>query len=323
MSRRILMALVALSLLTAGCQVAQQLASGRIPSPSSLSSAVSDVKEVGEKVSEARKDLSPENEYFLGRAVSAGIASRAGCKLVEQEALDKGELGEATAYVSRVGNLVALAAMARDCGKRQEDGRCSDDRPAPVAGWHFALLPGEAINAYAAPGGFVFLTLGTVKAAASEDELAAVLAHEVAHVLRGHGIGSIKSARWADVVVTGAGKVAKQSGIPLARQVEAFGGSIDDIVGSLFTKGYSRGSEYEADKLAVQIAREAGYDPGALGRFLANLEKTEAKGSGGFKDTHPSAADRIKELGQAGKLAQAAPNATRSARFAQALQGLH
>ena len=72
------------------------------------------------------------------------------------------------------------------------------------------VVEDDTINAFAAPGGWIFVTSAAVKAAKSEDQLAALLAHEVAHVIRGHALGSIKKSRWAGVRVANLHREGRQ-----------------------------------------------------------------------------------------------------------------
>ena len=139
---------------------------------------------------DAKKDLTPENEYYVGRSVATNLLSRANYKYVEADAYQSGQLGKTTAYVNAVGNVLAASAMGTPR---------KDDRPSPIAGWHFVIVDDDTINAFAASGGFILVNKGLIKTAKNEDELAAVLAHEVAHTVRGHAIGSIKKSRMAGV----------------------------------------------------------------------------------------------------------------------------
>lgn len=238
-------------------------------------------------VKDAKKDLTPENEYFLGRSVATKILANADYQYRDADGFQGGMLQNATAYVNAVGNVVAFAAM---------DTPRAGDRPSPIAGWHFVILEDETINAFAAPGGTIFVTRGAIVQAKSEDELAAVLAHEVAHVVRGHAIGTIKKSRMSGVY-----KKFLDSSVELDPETEkmmtgVFGGSIDDIVDGSLVKGYSKDTEFEADKVGLAIMAAAGYDPAAFTRYLKTLDAHQETGSGGFYATHPKPTDRIKKL---------------------------
>jgi len=262
-------------------------------------------------VQDAKKDLTPENEYYLGRSVGTKILANAGYQYHDREGWQSGKLSGMTAYVNAVGNVVAYAAM---------DTRRDGDRPSPIAGWHFVVVQDDkTINAFAAPGGYVFVTSAAVRQAQSEDELAAVLAHEVAHVVRGHAIGSIKKSRWAGVT-----KQFLDSSVTLDPEAakmmtDVFGGSIDDIVDAGFVKGYSKDTEFEADKIGLSIMVAAGYDPTAFTRYLKTLESHQDTGSGGFYATHPKASERIARLNkQIATLPKVKVPKVRTDRFLQA-----
>ena len=265
------------------------------------------IYDLAKGIKDAKKDLTPENEYFLGRSVATKILANSNYEYYDQDGFQYGQLGGMTAYVNAVGNVVAYAAM--------ETPR-KGDRPSPIAGWHFIILRDDTINAFAAPGGFIFVTAGALRTATSEDELAAVLAHEVAHVVRGHAIGSIKKSRFAGVT-----KEFLDSSVELSPEAEktmtdVFGGSIDDIVDGSMVKGYSKDTEFEADKVGLEILAAAGYDPKALIRYLKILEQNQDTGSGGFYATHPKASERIAKLeGQVKKMPKVSVPAARVDRF--------
>lgn len=277
-----------------------------------LSLTPDSVKQTYDAVTDAQKDLTPENEYYVGRAVATNLLSKHEYKYLDADALGEGRLEGATAYVNRVGNLVAYAAM-----ETTRDG----DRPSPIAGWHFTIVEDDTINAFAAPGGFIFITTAALAAAKNEDQLAAILAHEVAHVVRGHALGSIKKSRWAGVAKTALDSSVELDEQALGDLTKAFEGALDDIVDSVLVKGYSRDTEFEADRLGAEIMAAAGYNPKAFTRYLKKLRKSQDTGSGGMSSTHPSAADRIGKLKKVvGKLPQPEIPAARTERFAAAME---
>jgi predicted Zn-dependent protease len=99
---------------------------------------------------------------------------------------------------------------------------------------------------------------------------------------------------------------------------DVFGGSINDIVDGSMVKGYSKDTEFEADKVGLEILAEAGYDPNALIRYLKILAANQDTGSGGFYATHPKAADRIAKLeGQVKKMKSVSVPEVRVERFVQ------
>ena len=236
---------------------------------------------------DAKKDLTPENEYYVGRSVATNLLSRAQYKYVEAADYQAGQLGKTTAYVNAVGNVLAAAAMGQPR---------KDDRPSPIAGWHFVIVDDETINAFAASGGYILVNKGLVKAAKNEDELAAVLAHEIAHTVRGHAIGSIKKSRMAGVYKEMLNNTVQLDEQQLGTLTKAFEGAMDDMIDSMVVKGYSRDTEFEADRVGLKIMADAGYDPQAFIKLLEGLEKKQGKHKGGFSATHPSPTDRIGKL---------------------------
>ena len=253
---------------------------------------------VADATSKAARPISEEEEYYVGRAVAAKIL---GSYQLSTDAV-------LTRYVNLVGKTVAL----------------NSDKPFTHGGYHFAILETNEINAFAAPGGTIFITHGMIRTTASEDELAAVLAHEVAHIAKRDGISAIKSARWTQAVTLIGTTAAKNytSG-EVSQLVGLFEGSIDDIFKTLVVNGYSRSQEYAADEGALQTLAKCGYDPRALPSFLKRLEQRGRSSGGGIMQTHPGTADRIENIsGKMPSTAQIHPRATeaRMARFSGAVR---
>ena len=214
-----------------------------------------------------------EQEYYLGKTIGATVVGRLGGKALRPD-------HPTARYVRDVGTVLALAAA---------DQRSADDRPYPLKGYRFIVVENDSVNAVGMPGGFIAVTTGALRAARSEDELAAVLAHEVAHVQRGHVMWPVERAReqehMTSTILAGTDSV-----------VHAFFGKVVTL-GSDFVldKGYGKSNELAADAFAVKILRGAGYDPSALARMLTRLEGTSAQG--GFFSRHPPAAERVEALG--------------------------
>jgi hypothetical protein len=124
------------------------------------------IKSTAETTQKAAREISDEEEYFVGRAVAARIISS--YPLSVDESL--------TVYINKVGQAVALHS----------------EKPYTYGGYHFALLDSDEVNAFACPGGTILITTGMLKTVRNEDELAAVLAHEIAHVNNRDGIAAIK-----------------------------------------------------------------------------------------------------------------------------------
>jgi predicted Zn-dependent protease len=264
---------------------------------------------------DAKKDLSPENEYYVGRSVTTNLLSRADYKYVDSDAFKSGNLGPTTAYVNAVGNVLAAAAM----GEPRKD-----DRPSPIAGWHFVIVDDDSINAFAASGGFILVNKGLIKAARNEDELAAVLAHEIAHTVRGHALGSIKKARMAGVYKEMLDSTVQLDEAQLGTLTQAFEGAMGDMIDGMVVKGYSRDTEFEADRVGLKIMVDAGYDPAAFVSLLKSVDKKLGNaGTGGMKATHPAPKDRIAKLqGELAKYKAMTPPSARAERFKTAVAAL-
>ncbi len=156
--------------------------------------------------------------------------------------------------------------------------RLAQHAPQRRFSYKFQIVDQEAPNAFALPGGFIFVSRGLLTLTNSEDELAAVLGHEIVHVAARHAA---------------------------ARQ-ELMSGPLSFLQGG-YLAGYNRDQEREADRLGQGLAALAGYDPSGLATFLRELEHTERLKLGasrlpGFWDTHPSTARRVGEAGARARL---------------------
>lgn len=242
-------------------------------------------------------DITDEEEYYIGRSVSALVLAR--YPVYENDIL--------TQYLNRVGSAVAAYS----------------DRPETYAGYHFLILDSPEVNAFAAPGGFVFVTKGLIAQCRDEEMLAAVLAHEVGHVVARHGLKAIKQSRLMDTFKLIGSEVAKQYGpADLAQLTDLFQGVLSDIAGQLIERGYDRKLEYEADGLAIKFTRATGYNPTGLSDLLKNLAASSKKEGGkGMFQTHPTPQDRLDRVNQQIQAFQTVPVKfpLRTQRFKQAL----
>ena len=159
------------------------------------------------------------------------------------------------------------------------------------------MLDSQEVNAFASPGGHILITRGLLAKVGSEDELAAVLAHEIAHVALHHGLGSIQGSRLAQIASEYAMSASMASGGEAASFTEAFGEAISEIATVLLISGYSQGFELQADREAKKILLHASYDPAALDRLIAKLP-TQDEAPSGFAQTHPEPSFRIEALNE-------------------------
>lgn len=217
-------------------------------------------------------DLTPQEEYFIGRAVAARILGI--YRQVENPAV--------TRYLNETGLIVAQASSG----------------PETYGGWHFILLDSDEVNAFAAPGGFIFVTRGLYQSCRTEEQLATVLAHEVGHVTLRHGLSAIKTSRLTEAfAIIGTEAVKEFTGANLAKITEAFAGTVDDIIDQMVSLGYSRRQEYAADAESGRIAWRAGFNPAGLAEFLGTLQAKAAQAEKkGFFSSHPPAADRLEKV---------------------------
>lgn len=230
--------------------------------------------DIGAKVQEANREYTVEEEVALGEGIASGFLGAT--KLHPDERLQR--------YVNRVGRWLA------------------SQTEKPDLPWTFGVIDTETINAFAMPGGTVIVSHGLVKRLASESELAGVLAHEIAHVLKRHQIAAIQSGAWGDVGKSIGSEVIAQSRIGrndvLGLKTKAAELGVNLVKDGFFLKPLDRGLEYEADRIGVVIATRGGYDPYGLVAVLTMLAtvKPEDSGASITFSTHPSPADRIAEL---------------------------
>jgi predicted Zn-dependent protease len=220
----------------------------------------------------ANAEITPVDAYYLGRAAAANIL--AVYKPYTRNA-------EWTQYVNRICQTLAI----------------NSSQPVAYNGYHVIILDTAEINAFATSGGHIFITKGLMEAAASEDMLAAVIAHELAHIILKHSVDIINEVRFTDDMMAVADRAA---GIAARNSVNAgqllyFRESITKMVDTLMKNGYSQTQEFNADWEAMVILAYAGYDPAALIEMLRVLQKVPSQ-RGGLYTTHPSPQERITNL---------------------------
>lgn len=274
-----------------GTQIAQD--SGAITDDEAAS-----IRRTSKAFEKTQQELTPEQEYYVGRAVVATV-------LQTYSPLDQ---PEANNYLNLLGQSLAVFS----------------DRPETFGGYHFLLLDSGEVNAFAAPGGLILVTRGMIRCCENEDELAAVLAHEICHVELDHGLQAIKQGRMTEALTILAAESAKQFGDEeLATLTREFESSVGDIVMTLTTSGYSRGQERDADAAAVQLLRRAGYPEAAIVTMLNRMhERLTDSGGLGFAKTHPSAKDRVNMLQPTVPSAEFVTDAARKKRFSTAMQSI-
>jgi beta-barrel assembly-enhancing protease len=208
--------------------------------------------------------FSEEDEIEIGKEIAARLLG--GYPLVKNDEQQK--------YINKVGRWITL------------------NSERPNLPWRFGLLDTDGINAFAAPGGYIFITKGLYQLFNDESELAAVLAHEIAHVLHQHHIQILRQGMFVD---QGSKWFSK------SMQSSEHAGMAKNIVGNgaeIFARGLDKSAEFEADRDGVILATRAGYDPYSLAEVLQKLAFRSHQDSQVallFK-THPHPNDRLSEL---------------------------
>lgn len=246
-------------------------------------------------VSKSMEDFTPEQEYYIGRSVGAVV-------LGKYSALADAKVN---AYLNLLGQTLSKAS----------------DMPELFGGYHFMVLDSDDINAFATPGGHIFITRGLIRCCNTEDELAAVLAHEIGHVQLRHGMKAIEKGRMTEALTILAQEGAKSFGSrQVAQLTQAFGGAISDITNTMINNGYSRTYEYQADAASVTILKRMGYNPCALRNMLNIMARKLKPGGSDFAKTHPSPQSRIAEIANSGQaLSSVEIPAVRKERFMSAV----
>jgi predicted Zn-dependent protease len=222
-------------------------------------------------VSRSLEDFTPEQEYYIGRAVGAVVLSK-------YPAYANTQVNQ---YINTLGQTLAAAS----------------NKPEIFGGYHFVVLDSDDINAFATPSGLIFVTRGLIRCCPTEDALAAILAHEIGHVQLRHGMQSIEKARVTEALTVLAQEGAKTLGSrEVAQLTETFSGAISDIANSMINNGYSRTFEYQADQASVVLVQSVGYNSEGLIDMLTVMEKKLKPGGLDFAKTHPAPRDRITEI---------------------------
>lgn len=218
---------------------------------------------VVKNANEAYRDIPEAEEIEIGRSVSAGLL---GAAPLIGDAMQQN-------YVNDVGMWLAL-----------QSGR-------PGLPWHFGIIEAPTVNAFATPGGNIFVTRGLVERCANEAELAGVLAHEIAHVVQKHQLNDIRKNAKKGMMLDLASLESGGLGGDAARAFARVG-----LEG--YVRGLSRDDELEADRIGVVIAARAGYEPYGLVSVLQTLQSMGQDDSSMafFLRTHPSPSDRLAAL---------------------------
>jgi len=221
----------------------------------SLFSALKNVKQ-------AVKPADQQEEEQIGYATAATLLGAA--KPINDPAVQE--------YVNKVGLWVALQS----------------DRPNLP--WHFAVVDSNDIDAFAVPGGYVFITRGLLLHMRSEAELAGALGHEISHVVLKQQLKALQQAAQLNLLGAAAQFELQQHG----QNTQLFN-NVANATRNLYSKGLDKQDEFEADRMGVVLAARAGYDPYGLLAVLQTLETVDPKSNGMqlLLATHPAPAARV------------------------------
>jgi predicted Zn-dependent protease len=213
----------------------------------------------------ATREINQEEEIAIGRDLAATLVGAA--PLVADAKTQR--------YVNSVGRWIASQSERPDLP------------------WQFGVLDAPQLNAFAVPGGTIFITRGLLERMQSEAELAGVLGHEIVHVVKKHHLKAIQK-----------GAMTALAGDALSMAVQNKNAAANDKLVSfgkeMYSRGLDKGDEFEADRVGVVYAARAGYDPYGLPSVLQTLQAINAQDSAValmFK-THPAPGDRLDQLSE-------------------------
>ncbi|UCZ57948.1 M48 family metalloprotease [Desulfurispirillum indicum] len=214
-------------------------------------------------IADLESDVTAEVEF--GKEVGARI-------LGTYRPLNDPELNR---YVNLVGRSVALHASR------------------PELEFRFQVLDSDTINAFAAPGGYIFITTGALQMMSDEAQLAAVLAHEIAHVTEKHIVNELGIRGVDDSPVTGLSRLLGAGSDPIR---VAFAQAVDQAVDILFTYGLKQEDEFEADYIGTLLLAQTGYEATAMLRYLESIAEIKGEALEVIDRTHPAMDARFSAL---------------------------
>lgn len=219
----------------------------------------------------------PEEKYKIGRNVGANILGT--YKLYYNETL--------YTYLNSICNSIII----------------NSDKVNPYKGYFIGILDTQEINAFSTPGGHIFISRGMLRTTKTEDELAAIIAHELSHIQLEHSIKALKKNTTTQTIGTITtytyaflkelqGKKTQQE----INKIIENGKSLTNFTAELINTGYSKNTEFKSDKNALILMQNTGYNPNAMISMLTELRNNKSKNYRlGFGKTHPSPKKRIKK----------------------------
>ncbi len=233
--------------------------------------------------------------FFIDGNTEKNLSAMAAAQKAKKVSLPASDKNDLNAYLSKVGRNLASYS------------------PRPEIVWTFGVLDSPTVNAFSAPGGYVFVTTGLLKLIENEAQLAGVLGHEIGHISGRHALKGYSKVKYkqCDLATVGGHMLKRGADMsPEFRRAAAYtkyfsGGNLDldsqdmaaDLISSLadgfiddfISSGLAAPDEHEADKFAVELATFAGYDSTEYDKFLQKLPA-------GSDSHHPPMKDRLAEI---------------------------
>jgi len=218
---------------------------------------------IAQKTRQANRTITEPEEISMGNGIAANLLGAS--PLLADDNVQR--------YVNQVGRWVSLHTERPDLP------------------WKFGVLASTDVNAFATPGGTIFITRGLLRNLNNESELAGVLAHEMVHVLRKHHLAALQKQANLGIASDMLGEALKDNNSPVLEKAIRAGTEV-------YARGLDKNDEFEADRMGIVIATRAGYDPFGLPAVLQMLEAGNAQDSSlalMFK-THPPPRERLELL---------------------------
>ena len=237
----------------------------------------------GQLVTEVAKTagVKEHDAQRYGRIAGGAVHATTGFRVEEELAIGQ---GVALSAFQRFGPLTKDQALMRYVNLVGSTCGAVSDRPGLA--YKFAVIESDMVNAFAGPGGYIFVTTGALKLMKNEAELAGVLAHEIAHVTLRHSLKTLQRSKLFETGLEVAGD----------KYQKKYGGYVDLMNQTLFERGLDKSMEFEADQYGTDYAFAAGYHPSGLRDFLTALRQKQAGRTGGWFSTHPDTGSRISRL---------------------------
>lgn len=232
----------------------------------------------------------PSNRYSVSDDVQAG---RQAAAQAEQQ-LPILRDSYVTNYVDRVGDRLVEAIPS--------------EFQQPQFRYQFKVVDARDINAFALPGGFLYINRGMIEAARTEGQMAGVMAHEIAHVALRHGTAQASRAGSIQAQAPAIGGAIL--GAILGGTIGGIAQTVGQIGSAAYLTRYSREYETQSDILGAQIMARAGYDPRDLAEMFQIIQRQSGGGGGGFLSSHPSPSNRYARINQEAALLRVSPDRT-------------